>query len=101
VKEGNSAGVTYERLNDVYDYEDVCMDASSVRRWVKYFKDGNTDIADQPRCGRPRTAATGRLFGRKRETINAARYVQTFNKFVVRFVKNVRRIKLSSFNMTT
>jgi hypothetical protein len=25
---------------------------------VKHFKDGNTDIADQPRCGRPRTAAT-------------------------------------------
>jgi hypothetical protein len=24
---------------------------------VKHFKDGNTDIADQPRCGRPRTAA--------------------------------------------
>jgi predicted ArsR family transcriptional regulator len=27
---------------------------------VKHFKDGNTDIADQPRCGRPRTAATER-----------------------------------------
>jgi hypothetical protein len=24
------------------------------------FKDGNTDIADQPRCGRQRTAATER-----------------------------------------
>jgi transposase len=36
------------------------MDASSVRRWVKHFKDGNTDITDQPRCGRPRTAAVER-----------------------------------------
>jgi hypothetical protein len=27
---------------------------------VKHFKDGNTDIADQPRCGRPITAATER-----------------------------------------
>jgi hypothetical protein len=27
---------------------------------VKHFKDRNTDIADQPRCGRPRTAATER-----------------------------------------
>jgi transposase len=36
------------------------MGTSSVRRWVKHFKDGNTDIADQPRCGRPRTAATER-----------------------------------------
>jgi hypothetical protein len=33
---------------------------SSVRRWVKHFKDWNTDIAYQPRCGRPRTAATER-----------------------------------------
>jgi plasmid stabilization system protein ParE len=34
------------------------MGVSNVRRWVKHFKDGNTDIADQPRCGRQRTAAT-------------------------------------------
>jgi hypothetical protein len=27
---------------------------------VKHFKDGNTDITNQPRCGRPRTAATER-----------------------------------------
>jgi hypothetical protein len=31
-----------------------------VRRWVKHFKDGNTEIADQPLCGRHRTAATER-----------------------------------------
>jgi hypothetical protein len=36
------------------------MGVSSVRRCVKHFKDGNTDIADQPRCGRPRTTATER-----------------------------------------
>jgi hypothetical protein len=41
-------------------YGDVCMGVSSVRRWVKHFKDGNTDIADQPRCSQPTTAATGR-----------------------------------------
>jgi transposase len=58
VKEGNSAGVIYERLRGVYG--DVCMGASSVRRWVKCFKDGKTDIADQPRCGRQRTAAAER-----------------------------------------
>jgi transposase len=58
VKEGNSVGVIYERLHDVYG--DVCMGTSNVRRWVKHFKDGNTDIADQPRCGRQRTAATKR-----------------------------------------
>jgi hypothetical protein len=56
VREGNSAGVIYERLRGVYG--DVCMDVSSVRKWVKHFKKGNTDIADQPRCCLPRTAAT-------------------------------------------
>jgi hypothetical protein len=58
VKVGNSAAVIYERLRDVYG--DVCMGVSNVKRRVKYFKDRNTDIADQPRCGRPRTAATER-----------------------------------------
>jgi hypothetical protein len=58
VKEGNLAGVIYEPFLGVF--EDVCMRASSIRRWVKHFKDGNTDIADQSRCGRPRTAATER-----------------------------------------
>jgi hypothetical protein len=33
------------------------MAASSVRQWVKYFKDGNT-IKYQPLSGRPRTAST-------------------------------------------
>jgi len=36
------------------------MGASSVRRWVKHFKDGNTSIQDQPRSGHPRTASTER-----------------------------------------
>jgi transposase len=54
VKQGNSAGILYERLRGVYG--DVC----SVRRWVIHFKDGNTDIADQLRCGRPRTDASQR-----------------------------------------
>jgi transposase len=58
VKEENSAAVIYEQLRGVYG--DVCMGASNVRRWVKHFKDGNTNIADQPRCGLPRTAATER-----------------------------------------
>ena len=36
------------------------MGASSVRRWVKHFKDGDTNIKDEPRSGRPRTASTDR-----------------------------------------
>jgi transposase len=58
VKEGKSAGVMYERFRGVCG--DVCMGGSSVRRRVKHFEDGNTDIADQPRHGRPGTAASER-----------------------------------------
>ena len=48
--------VIHHRLQCVY--EDVCMAASSVRRWVKHFKDRNTNIQDQPCRGRPQTAST-------------------------------------------
>ncbi|PNF18235.1 hypothetical protein B7P43_G16768 [Cryptotermes secundus] len=34
------------------------MGASSVQRWVKHFKDGNTSIEDEPQSDRPRTAST-------------------------------------------
>jgi len=33
------------------------MGASSVKQWVKHFKDGNMSIQDQPRSSRPRTAS--------------------------------------------
>jgi len=36
------------------------MGSRCVRRWVKHFKDGNTDSADQLQCGRLGTAATER-----------------------------------------
>jgi hypothetical protein len=62
VKEGSSGGVIYKRLGGVYG--DACMGATSVRKWVKHFKHGNTDIVDQPRCGRPRGMHDGRFFGK-------------------------------------
>ena len=40
VKEETPAAEIRRRLQRVYD--NVCMGASSVRRWVKNFKDGNT-----------------------------------------------------------
>jgi hypothetical protein len=54
VKEGNSAGVIYDRLRDVYVVS--CIGVSSVAKRMKHFTKGNTDIADQPRCGRQRIA---------------------------------------------
>jgi hypothetical protein len=35
--------------------------------WVKHFKDGNTNVADHPRSGRPRNATTER----KKPTISS------------------------------
>ena len=34
------------------------MGASSVRRWVKHFKGGNTSIQNQPHSGHPRTVSS-------------------------------------------
>ena len=56
VKEEIPAAEIHQRLQRAYG--SVCMGASSVRRWVKHFKDGNTSIQDEPRSGRPRTAST-------------------------------------------
>ncbi|KAJ4434988.1 hypothetical protein ANN_23560 [Periplaneta americana] len=75
-------------------YGDACMGASSVRRWVKLFEEGNTSIQYEPRSGRPRTASTERSKERVDEfcyafwlkflepgqTINAVRYIQTVLK---------------------
>jgi transposase len=56
VKEENRAADIHYRLQRVYGH--VCMGASSVGRWVKHFKYGNTSIQDQHHSGRPRTAST-------------------------------------------
>ena len=51
------------------------MGASSVRRWVKHFKDGNASIQDEPRSGRPRTASSERNKERMDEIIQDDRLV--------------------------
>jgi transposase len=56
-------------------YGSVCMGASSVGRWVKHFKDGNTIIEDKPRRGRPRTDSTERNKERVDEIIEDDRRV--------------------------
>ena len=45
IKEEIPAAEIHQRLQRAYG--SVCMGASSVRRWVKHFKDGNTSIQDQ------------------------------------------------------
>ena len=56
VKEEIPAAEIHQRFQRAYG--NLCMCASSVRRWVKHFKDGNTSIQDEPRSVRPRTAST-------------------------------------------
>jgi transposase len=64
VKEEFPVADIHHRLQLVYG--DVCMGASSVRRWVKHFKDGTTSIQDQPRDVRPRTASNELSYGMQR-----------------------------------
>ena len=73
VKEEIPAAEIHQRLQRAYG--SVCMGASSVRRWVKHFKDGNTSIQDEPRSGRPRTASTERNKERVDEIIQDDRRV--------------------------
>ncbi|PNF21974.1 hypothetical protein B7P43_G17875, partial [Cryptotermes secundus] len=56
VKEEIPAAEIHQRLQRAY--ESVCMGASSVRRWVRHFKDGNNSIEDEHWSGRPQTAST-------------------------------------------
>lgn len=53
-KEGCSAAEIHMRLKNVYG--DSVIDVSNVRRWVKKFREGETEIEDKPRCGRPSTS---------------------------------------------
>ena len=73
VKEEIPAAEIHQRLQRAYG--SVCMGASSVRRWVEHFKDGNTSIQDELRSGRPRTASTERNKERMDEIIQEDRRV--------------------------
>jgi len=73
VKEEIPAAEIHQRLQCAYG--SVCMGASSVRRWVKHFKNGNMSIQDQPWSGGPRTTSTERNKERVDEIIQDDRRV--------------------------
>ena len=73
VKEEIPAAEIHQRLQRAYG--SVCMGVSSVRRWVKHFKDANKSIQYQPQSGRPRTASTERNKERVDEIIQDDRRV--------------------------
>ena len=73
VKDEKTAAEIHVRLQCAY--VDLCMGTSSVRRWIKHFKDGNTSIQDQPNSGCPRTASTELNKERADELIRGDRHV--------------------------
>jgi len=73
VKEEIPAAEIHQRIQRAYG--SVCMGASSVRRLVKHFKNGNTSIQDQPQSGHPQTASTERNKERVDEIIQDNRRV--------------------------
>jgi len=82
-KEEIPATEIHQRLQRAYG--SVCVGASSVRRWVKHFKDWKTSIQNQPRSVRPRTASTERNKERVDEIIQDDRrltVLSTFTKLV-------------------
>ena len=54
VKLGDSATVTYEKLQRTY--EEHSLSRAQVFRWYKYFLEGREQVEDKPRAGRPSTS---------------------------------------------
>ena len=56
VKFGKSRNETLEMLWQAYGGE--TLSCAAVFQWWRYFKDGNTQVIDKARSGRPSTAVT-------------------------------------------
>lgn len=74
-KEGCTAVEIHVRLQNVYG--DSVIDISNVRRWVRRFREGETEVNDKARSGRPSSAVNpenreqvdGLIRGNRRITI--------------------------------
>jgi transposase len=91
-KEGATAKNITDRLKIVYGENSLSY--STFKRWVVHFKNGNDDICDKPRSGRPPSRSTSQIFWDvhgvllveylpKGETVNSARYQETLRKLAV------------------
>jgi len=54
VKLGESATVTYEKLQK--DYGENSLSRAQVFRWHKSFLEGREQVEEEPRAGRPSTS---------------------------------------------
>lgn len=75
-KEGCSAVDIHTRLKNVYG--ESVVDISNVRRWVKKFREGETEINDKPRSGRPSTSVTNDNRQRVDELIRGDRRITIY-----------------------
>ena len=53
----------------------ITVDVSTLRRWVARFSNGDSDVQDKPRSGRPRTPVTPRNEERLDQLIRANRRI--------------------------
>ena len=62
VKLGESATVTYEKLQRAYG--EHSLSKAQVFRWHKSFLEGREQVEDEPHAGRPSTLKNGRQCGK-------------------------------------
>ena len=67
VKLGESATVTYEKLQRAYG--EHSLSRAQVFRWHKSFLEGREQVEDEPRAGRPSTSKTDELENLRRDRI--------------------------------
>ena len=53
------------------------MSISTIRRWIATFKDGEEEIKDKARSGRPREAVTSEKIARVEDLVSNDPYIST------------------------
>ena len=71
VKLGESATVTYEKLQRAYGEQSLSR--AQVFRWYKSFLEGREQVEDKPRAGRPSTSKTDNNVERVRSLVRPHR----------------------------
>jgi len=74
-KNGRDATKIHEEL--VNAEGEHALSLSTVRRWVAKFKDGETQVDDRPRSGRPREAVTQEKIAKVQELITNDPHITT------------------------
>jgi len=72
VKLGQSAAVTYEKLQSAYG--EHSLSRAEVCRWHKSFLEGREQVENEPRAGRPSTSKTDDSVERVRPLVRQDRH---------------------------